>query len=512
MPLRFLSTLFAMLVLSLAAGARADTRRVAVVVGNNVGGGSQPALRFAEADAEKLAHVLAELGGVRADDLTLLRGQDAAHVRGALAAARSKIQGIHQHGERAVLVFYFSGHSDGEALELARERLPFVEVRKLLEASGADLRVAIVDTCKSGALLAVKGGSATKPFQIRLSDELDSKGEALLTSSAASEVALESREIGGSFFTHHLVSGLRGAADRSADGRITLGEAYDYAFARTVSATARTVVGPQHPGYDYRIAGEGELVLAQLGKRDAQLALPADFDRALVLDLTNDRVLAEVPRAAVRTLALPEGRFRVIGWRGSQVFETELTLAKGSARVLEARELKVTRTPHLGAKGRMDGLEGPRPWYRDPAGSVAGGITRGIAAELGVLPSLRLGLELGRTSGLTVSVQGSSGEGESFRESAIAGALGGRYGFARGRTSFHAGAELGAGAIVQTVKGEKLSSPLAFFAPTLSGAFDLTESLALFAHAQAGGQLLRQDDATTVRFVPAGWLGLRLRR
>ena len=38
----------------------------------------------------------------------------------------------------------------------------------------------------------------------------------LLTSSSADEDAQESDAIAGSYFSHHLVSGLRGSADRAA--------------------------------------------------------------------------------------------------------------------------------------------------------------------------------------------------------------------------------------------------------------------------------------------------------
>jgi hypothetical protein len=45
-----------------ASPARAETRRVAVVVGNNAGAPARPALRYAEVDAARLADVLSELG------------------------------------------------------------------------------------------------------------------------------------------------------------------------------------------------------------------------------------------------------------------------------------------------------------------------------------------------------------------------------------------------------------------------------------------------------------------
>src|SRR5439155_1760197 len=105
------------------------------------------------------------------------------------------------------------------------------------------------------------------------------------------ELALESREIRGSFFTHHFVSGLRGAADASGDGRVTLAEAYEYAFSRTVSATSGTVVGPQHPAYDYRLSGKGDFVLTDLLRPSGVLELPAGYDRLLVLAEPREQVV-----------------------------------------------------------------------------------------------------------------------------------------------------------------------------------------------------------------------------
>ena len=66
----------------------------------------------------------------------------------------------------------------------------------------------------------------------------DVEGHAFLTSSSADEAAQESDRIGGSFFTHYLITGLRGGADANADGKVTLGEAYQFAFAETVEPVA----------------------------------------------------------------------------------------------------------------------------------------------------------------------------------------------------------------------------------------------------------------------------------
>jgi len=46
--------------------------------------------------------------------------------------------------------------------------------------------------------------------------------------------------------------GLRGAADASGDGRVTLGESYQFAFQETLAQTTTTQGGAQHPAYDIR--------------------------------------------------------------------------------------------------------------------------------------------------------------------------------------------------------------------------------------------------------------------
>lgn len=68
-----------------------------------------------------------------------------------------------------------------------------------------------------------------------------------------SEKPLRCAEDDASTFTPHLVSGLRGAADTSGDGRVTLAEACGYTFDHTLFCAASSGVR-QHPGYDYRAA------------------------------------------------------------------------------------------------------------------------------------------------------------------------------------------------------------------------------------------------------------------
>src|SRR6185369_14805950 len=97
-----------------------------------------------------------------------------------------------------------------KALELGAQQVTFDQLKGWIGQVDADVRLLVIDSCKSGSLLQSKGGIRVNPFEIRMNDDLPNLGEALITSSAANESALESEEIRGSIFTHYFVSGLRG--------------------------------------------------------------------------------------------------------------------------------------------------------------------------------------------------------------------------------------------------------------------------------------------------------------
>ena len=86
----------------------------------------------------------------------------------------------------------------------------------------------------------------------------DTRGYAFLTltSSSAEETAQESDRLKGSFFTHYLVSGMRGAADVSRDGKVTLNEAYQFAFHETLAQTVDTRSGAQHADVRHQPVGD----------------------------------------------------------------------------------------------------------------------------------------------------------------------------------------------------------------------------------------------------------------
>jgi hypothetical protein len=502
-----------------ATPARADTRRVAVVVGSNRGQPTHPPLRFAEQDAVKLAAVLTELGGLAPSDVLLLRGPTAADVTAALDEAARRVAGWHAEGRQVVVLFYFSGHSDGQVLELGGEALAFSELRRRLGATAADVRVVILDSCRSGALLALKGGTLGQAFDIRLGDDLASTGEALIASSAADEAALESSEIQASFFSHHLVSGLRGAADLSGDGLVTLAEAYQYAFARTLRATSETTVGPQHPAYDYRLAGRGDLVLTELRQPSAVLDLPAEFDRLLLVARAREQVVAELgPRSAHR-IAVAPGDYELRGWRGARTFGARVTVARGQERRLAAADLVPLLASAAATKGAGEGDAPPVVARAAPAPAPAAPDAWAVAAAIGVsdgvaegawLGGVRAGLER-RWGSSRLALVGAAGTGraQGMREDRFGAELLPSGWIGRGRLGLGLGLGLGAGlALEQTDSAEIHWSGLAWASPTALLELRVDPRLAIGASGGLPITLLRRDDRLTVTVLPTAWVGL----
>src|SRR5207248_10935165 len=73
-----------------------------------------------------------------------------------------------------------------------------------------------------------------------------------------------------------LAGGVLGGADRSGDGRVTLFEAYAYAYDRTVADTAESAAGAQHPTFSYDLAGNGDLVLTDVAVRHEGVYFPRE--------------------------------------------------------------------------------------------------------------------------------------------------------------------------------------------------------------------------------------------
>ncbi|WPB73845.1 caspase family protein [Archangium violaceum] len=332
------------LALVLAAAVQAQPlRRFALVVGNDDGGADTRPLRFARDDARKMHGLLTRLGGVEFGDARLLLDEDAGDFLRVLAELESGSRTARARGERTALIVYYSGHAKDGALRLGDSALDLESLKRRLLAAPADIRIAILDSCRSGALTRTKGARRAPAFAIDAGAAREARGLVILTSSSADEDSQESDLLGGSYFSHHLGSGLMGDADRSGDGQVSLFEAYSHAYARTVADTADSSAGAQHPTFSYDLAGNGDLVLTDLRGRDEGLVVPRTAPvGAYYFVNPAGLVVAELDKAvdAERRLALAPGRYTVKRRLADRLRVGEAEVQRGRTTVLDESRLR----------------------------------------------------------------------------------------------------------------------------------------------------------------------------
>lgn len=320
------------MLLSLFAGlAHASVLRHAVIVGANDGGGVLEPLRYAEQDADRFAEVLTDIGGFAAEHVTVLHAPTSDALRAALA----------DHGRLAadhpddLFVLYYSGHADARGLRLGSELVSYADLKASFRAVPAEVRVGVLDACRSGAITRLKGATLSEP--LFADAPLAAEGEAWMTAASADEVAQESEALRGGFFTHYLVSGLRGAAD-AGDGVVDLTEAYRYTFDRVVEHTGGTDAGPQHPWFEYKLTGAGDVGLTDVRDASATLVLPRSVDGLVAVVRLPDRVqVAELTKATgtEKRLAVAPGRYLVRRRTPAGLEEVTVGVAEGAQLVVD---------------------------------------------------------------------------------------------------------------------------------------------------------------------------------
>ncbi len=374
--------------------AQAQANRWAVVAGNNLGGRQRIPLRFAEQDARRVARVLTELGRFAPGRVQLLLGKSP---REFLEAIRRAERGIaaSDPDRKSILLIYYSGHADGENLDMGDQRLGLADLKSEAAAAGPAVSMIVLDACYSGAAAREKGGRSAPSF-LRFSQSPRASGRVILTSAAASELAQESDEIGSSFFTHYLVSGLMGDADRSGDRKVTLAELYRYVYDRTVNRTVDTLPGVQHPAFSYDLEGEGSIVLTDLNNESTGIVLPEESDgNYLLFDTGKSSVVAELTkrRGERRMIPLSPGSYVLKKRLSDHLLAAELRIASGKLVSVSEESMRRIEFDSPTAKGwdlalgtrsrrfEVQALMGWTAFLRAPAG----GIWSAPAAGAGVM-------------------------------------------------------------------------------------------------------------------------------
>ena len=363
-----------------------------VASASNEGRADEPVLRFAERDASAFRDVFTQAAAQgQPPKGTLLLGRDAAQLEQTLAALKLTATDA--------LYVYYSGHAGSDGLHIGTEVLGYTRLKELIDAVPGRVKLLVIDACESGQITRLKGARPAIPFAVEVEERFRATGTAIITSSAESEHSQESELLSGSFFTVHFLQGIRGAADRDHDRRVTLSEAYRYAYNRTVYATARTHQ-LQHPVLKGQLLQHGsDLVLADLTQPSAgawvQLYGPGSY---LIFDQT-DALFAEVHVEDTRARYLiPAGRwlFQKRLDRGAAE-EHRLELHAGEERVLMQSDATTVQLTRLESKGRADdGLRHRLQLLGGASGAAVDGHAMLPAIWLGyrhVLRAVELGLD-----------------------------------------------------------------------------------------------------------------------
>lgn len=348
---RLLGVLWVLLVLCTSTLARAEPLRIVVAVGHSTGLAGEARLKYPAGDANRVARLFQELGGVQKEHVILLLDPSVDQLYAALGKAQTMARA--RRPDQVSFLFYYSGHGDRDALHLGGSTVSAAELRKRVADVPAALRVLVTDACRTTDSLRAKGMSAEAPFAVKLDEGVGARGLVWLHASGDGEAAQESDQLGSALFTHYWTSGLRGAADRNGDGMVSLSESYEYAYSQTLLRSARSAGVVQRPEAQFDLA---ELTPVTLTRPSAssRIALPRDTDtHYLVYALGARAVVAEAYGDAQKSveLAVAPGRYLVHRRARGKGSATELTLARREVRQLGAADFREVAEERLARKG-----------------------------------------------------------------------------------------------------------------------------------------------------------------
>jgi tetratricopeptide (TPR) repeat protein len=224
-------------------------------------------LKYADKDARALAEFLVSpQGGFAEENVILLTDEQ---------ATREEIQNqlgkLRDSPKESLVLIYFAGH--GEVVESRQPGagqgflLPHDAQLDSLDATAIQMDqfnntvknirarsvVVIADACKSGTIgdLARRsrkpGGISQKNFA---EADADYQSSFILTAAAPTQNSLELATLKHGVFTHYLLKGLKGLADRDQNGLVSAGELFGFVGPQVTQITLRMQSPESNSGFD----------------------------------------------------------------------------------------------------------------------------------------------------------------------------------------------------------------------------------------------------------------------
>ncbi len=177
-----------------------------------------------------------EGGSVPKENICLLT--DAFATRANIMMESKKLFSKAQKGDRAV--FYFGGHG-GEGFfcpydfdGLIETTVFYSDIKEIFRSAKCSTKLLFIDACYSGGIKEPEAIGGKRNIR---RTSLGNMNIAVMSASKGDEVSWQSSEFGMGVFTHYLIKGLGGAANRDGNGYITIQELFYYVYKQVTMKT-----------------------------------------------------------------------------------------------------------------------------------------------------------------------------------------------------------------------------------------------------------------------------------
>ena len=214
-----------------------------------------PVLKYTDDDAYHIyAFLKSPEGGALPDEqIRVLIDEDATRSN----ILRTMRQVFLKADNNDVVLLYYSGHGlPGYFLPVDfdgfNNKVDHEDVKKIFRDSKAKHKICLADACHSGTLTAMR----LAPTEIAIQKfykafETSTGGTALMLSSKGDEFSLEDGGLRQGIFSHFLIRGLKGEADKDNNKIVTIKELFEFVYAKVTSYTGNaqtpTITGKFDP-------------------------------------------------------------------------------------------------------------------------------------------------------------------------------------------------------------------------------------------------------------------------
>jgi hypothetical protein len=359
-----------------------EAARFALLIGRNDGGSSVEPLKYAQKDAQQLADLLTESAGFVSADIKVLSSPDSSQISDALKQMRTRAVAAANDADN-LFVLYYSGHADANGLLLGEQHFAFEQIYETFTKISSGIKIGIFDACYSGVVTAFKGGVSAEPLFFQRTQNV--KGQVIIASSAAHERAQESSSLKSSVFTFHLCNGLRGSADISGDKKITLNEAYQYAYRKTIETSALTSGEIQHPVYKFNIQGQGDIIITSFTDKSAGFLFDkSTVGKYLILSENYLDVFADFykEKGNEHFIALNAGKYTIIRAHQNEIGTASLTLNKLKTRKIRDNMFAPDFITESRIKGPSESVNYPVTPSFQPLSNFSASVGTGVSFKI----------------------------------------------------------------------------------------------------------------------------------